>query len=254
MIRSPLFDSWVRCHKPNSKARLRLFCFPYAGAGASTFQSWSNLVPTDVEICAIQLPGREDRLSEPPFTHLSYLVQTLTRVLRPFLKMHFAFFGHSMGGLISFELARQLRRQRESLPIHLFISGFRAPQLPDLQPTLHGLPKPVFERELRKLQGTPEGVLQNPELMNLLLPLLRADFAVCENYVYSTGDPLNCPISVFGGLEDGKVSPEELSAWHFQTRGSFILRMFPGDHFFLQSARKQLLGALAQDLKHGTQF
>lgn len=194
-------------------------------------------------------PGREIRLKEPSFTRLSPLVQTLAQVLHPYLNMPFAFFGHSMGALIGFELARQLRRQYSLGPVHLFVSGRRAPQIPDRSPPIHQLPESALVEELRRLNGTPESVLQNAELMQLVLPVLRADFALCETYVYSTEDPLDCPISAFGGLQDGSVSYDDLAAWRDQTNSSFTLKMIRGNHFFLQSARALILSALSQELQ-----
>jgi medium-chain acyl-[acyl-carrier-protein] hydrolase len=248
MTPSTAFDAWIILPKPNPQARLRLFCFSYAGGGASVFHPWPDLLPPEIEIYAIQFPGREGRLRESPFTRLLPLVQTLTQVLRPYLNPPFAFFGHSLGALVGFELARHLRRQRESEPLHLFVSGHRAPQMPDPDPPIHQLPESAFIAELRRLNGTPEEVLQNKELMELMIPLLRADFAIHETYVYTPEAPLVCPISAFGGLQDDKVSRDNLVAWRDQTDGAFTLRMFPGDHFFLHSAQIQLLQAVSRDL------
>jgi medium-chain acyl-[acyl-carrier-protein] hydrolase len=202
----------------------------------------------EVEICPIQLPGRESRLGEPPFTRLELLLETLVPAIQPYLDKPFAFFGHSMGATISFKLARQLCAQHAPTPVHLFVSGSCAPQIPDPDPPIHHLPDAEFVEELRRFNGTPEAVLQNAELMQLFLPILRADFALHETYVYAAGEPLDCPISAFGGLEDGEVSRDDLAAWRDQTRGAFTLRMFPGDHFFLRSARPHLLQAMSQNL------
>jgi medium-chain acyl-[acyl-carrier-protein] hydrolase len=187
-------------------------------------------------------------VKEPSFTRLSPLLPTLAQVLHPYLNMPFAFFGHSMGAMISFELARQLRRQYGFSPVHLFVSGRRAPQIPNPAPPIHQLPESAFVEELRRLNGTPESVLQNAELMQLVLPILRADFALVETYVYSTEAPLDCPISAFGGLEDGEVSHDDLTAWRDQTNSSFTLSMFPGNHFFLHSARSLILSTVSQEL------
>jgi medium-chain acyl-[acyl-carrier-protein] hydrolase len=248
------FEDILICPKPNPDARLRLFCFPFAGGGTSTFNSWMDGLPLDTqlqtELCAIQLPGRETKSREHPLTRLSSLLEALMPVFDPYLNMPFTFFGHSMGALVSFELARQLRRQAMPGPVHMVVSGHRAPQLPDPQSAIHQLPDTEFLAKLRILGGTPEEVLQNPELMQLFLPVLRADFAVCETYCYTTEEPLDCSITAFGGNDDPRVSREELLAWQTQSHKSFSLRMFPGDHFFLQSARVPVLRVLAQDLKH----
>jgi len=242
-------DSWVTYRKPSPQVRLRLFCFPYAGGGVSIFRAWSDGLPADVEVCPVQLPGRGTRLMEPPFTRLSPLVQALAEALFPLLDKPFAFFGHSLGALVSFELARQLRRQYAVQPVRLFISADRAPQISYRDPPIHSLPEGEFLVELRRLNGTPREVLEDEELRQIMLPLLRADFAVYETYGYRTEPPLNCPISAFGGLQDHRVSRGDLEAWREQTSVSFSLRMFPGDHFFLNTTQPPLLGALSQDLR-----
>ncbi len=240
---------WVNWFKRNPQAHLRLFCFPYAGAGASLFRTWAETLPSDIEICPVQLPGRENRIAQAAFTQWLPLVQTLASVLRPYLDVPFAFFGHSMGALLSFELARQLRAQGLAEPIHLFVSGHRAPQLPNTTPRLCNLTKPELLKELQRLNGTPEAVLQSSELLDLILPTLRSDFAICEGYVYHLDSPLNVPISAFAGTEDRLASPSTVAEWRGQTRSSFKLRSFPGDHFFLHTgARTALLQAISQDL------
>jgi medium-chain acyl-[acyl-carrier-protein] hydrolase len=162
--------------------------------------------------------------------------------------MPYAFFGHSLGALISFELARSLVRGNRAGPGHLFVAGHSAPQVQSREPPLHQLPEPDLIRELERLKGTPREVLQHSELMALLLPVLRADLSINETYVYTPGALLDCPISAFGGLQDSLASRDDLAAWRDQTRGVFTLRMFPGDHFFLHSDRSLLLRAIAQDL------
>ena len=249
MTTATALDSWITCRKPIPQARLRVFCFPYAGSGVSIFRAWSDSLPAEVEVCPVQLPGRGTRLMEPPFTRLSPLIQALAQALFPLMDKPFAFFGHSLGALVSFELARQLRRQYAVQPVRLFISADRAPQIPNRDPPIHNLPEGEFLVELRRLNGTPREVLEDEELRQIMLPLLRADFAVYETYGYSTEPPLNCPISAFGGLQDHRVSRGDLEAWREQTSVSFSLRMFPGDHFFLNTTQPPLLGALSQELR-----
>jgi medium-chain acyl-[acyl-carrier-protein] hydrolase len=240
-------DRWIPFRKPDPQSRLRLFCFPYAGAGALIFHKWSDALRRDIEVCPIQLPGRGTRLTEPPFTKLPGLVEALARVLVPLLDKPFAFFGHSLGALIGFELARQIRRQHGLHPVRLFVSAGRAPQIPHRAPPIHTLPDNEFLAELRRLNGTPRELLDHEELMEVMLPIVRADFALYETYLYSAEPPLTCPISAFGGLQDRKVSASDLEAWRSQTSASFSLRMFPGDHFFLKEPL--LLQALSQELQ-----
>ncbi len=241
-------DQWFGVHRPVSDPALRLFCFPYAGAGASIFRSWPDLLPPGVEVCGIQLPGREGRFKEEPYTRLPDLAQTLAEAVVPYTDVPCAFFGHSMGALVAFALARELRRNERAGPSLLIVSGQRAPQRPDPDPPIHDLPDEEFLREIRELDGTPEAVLANEELLQLLMPVLRADFAVCKTYEYVPEDPLDCPITAFGGIHDTEVSREDMAAWSHQTSASHSLRMFPGGHFSLLDEPAPLLHELSLQL------
>ncbi|MGH9360354.1 MAG: thioesterase II family protein, partial [Thermoanaerobaculia bacterium] len=229
------------------RARFRLFCLPYAGGGASIYRAWRGELPAGVELCPVQLPGRETRLREPPFTRLEPLVAALADAL-PFAALPFAFFGHSMGALVAFELARELRRRGGPEPLHLFLSGRRGPLVPSREEPIYDLPEAQFLERLRQLNGMPEEVLGHGELMALLLPLLRADFALHETWSHRPEEPLAAGISAFGGLADPEVTREDLEGWRGETRGRFHLRSFPGDHFFLHSARALVTAAVARDL------
>ncbi|MBD2166637.1 thioesterase [Calothrix membranacea FACHB-236] len=244
------YNSWVICPKPNPLAVLRLFCFPYAGGSSFIFRTWSDYLPQSLEVCAIELPGRGRQIKLPLFSHIEPLVDAISSAIQPYLDKPFAFFGHSMGGLVSFELARLLRKRYDILPDHLFISGRRAPQIPEPDAPIHNLPEPAFIEELRHLNGTPRAVLENGELMQLFLPILRADFAVLATYIYSPEPPLECQITVFGGLQDSKVSYDELQVWKEQTKSNFNLHMFPGDHFFIHSDQCLLIENLTKYLLH----
>lgn len=228
--------------------RLRLFCLPYAGGGASAFRLWSERLPWNVEVCPVYLPGREHRLREAAFTRLTSLVEALMEGLRPTLDMPFAFFGHSMGALIGFELTRYLRRNALPMPMQLFVSAHRGPQLPMRRAPAHTLSDDELIDLLRRFGGTPQAVLQHAELMKIVLPVLRADFELCETYNYQPEAPLNCPISAFGGEQDTQVNAQELQAWQQQTLHNLTISMFPGDHFFLHSQQALLLQTLAQQL------
>jgi medium-chain acyl-[acyl-carrier-protein] hydrolase len=240
---------WLKCTQPNPGAALRLFCFPYAGGSSLIYRAWPEHLPWTVEVCAVQLPGRGERLGEPPYTNMPALVGALADSLLPHLDKPFAFFGHSMGALISFELIRELRRRGGPTPAHLFVSGRRAPQITKDEPPTYGLPEADFLENVRRFNGTPQEVLEHPELMRLLLPLLRADFAVCQTYVYRPEPPLVCPISAFGGLQDRDVPREYLEAWREQTAAAFSVRMLPGDHFFLRTFQPLLLSTFSQQLR-----
>jgi medium-chain acyl-[acyl-carrier-protein] hydrolase len=201
-----------------------------------------------MELCAIELPGHGTRMAEPLLTRMTELVAAIASSLLPHLDKPFAFFGHSMGAWVSFEVARWLQTHHHLCPVHLFVSGAKAPQLPDLRSPLYQLPEAEFVAALRRLQGTPEAVLEHQELMELMLPILRADFAVLETYTYAPQKLLPCPITAFGGLQDVDVSAEALQAWQHQTTASFSQRMLPGNHFFIHSDQTLLLQLLTQEL------
>lgn len=241
-------ELWLSCPKPNPQARLRLFCFPYAGGSALIYRAWPNLLPADIEVQLLQLPGRGKRLREAPYTDLLKMVADIAPVIRPLLDKPFAFFGHSMGALIGFELTHLLRAEHHLQPAHLFVSGRSAPQLPDTDPPTYELPEEEFVQELRRLGGTPHEVLEHPELMHLMIPLLRADFSVCQTYAFTERPPLSCPLTAFGGLQDHEVPRENLEAWNELTTAACKVRMLPGDHFFLRTSQQQLLQTIAQEL------
>jgi medium-chain acyl-[acyl-carrier-protein] hydrolase len=240
--------TWVRRPRPNSNAKQRLFCFSYAGGGASLFRLWPEYLPPGIEVCPIQLPGREGRVREAPYTKLADLVQDLSEVLTPVLDIPFAIFGHSLGGLIGFELSRLLRKKSALIPGRLIVAACPAPNYPNPNAPIHQLPKQEFIESLKQMDGTPEQVFEDPMLLDFFLPLLRADFAVYETYSYHRDSPLECPISVYGGLDDVSVPVQSLKTWSEQTSRSFKIRMFPGNHYFVRENLGILLQAILDDL------
>jgi surfactin synthase thioesterase subunit len=228
---------------------LRLLCFPYAGGAASAYRSWTEALPAEIDVCPIQLPGRGSRFREAPFRSPSDLLQAAADALRPHLDLPFALFGHSMGALVAFELTRELRRRSWRSPVLLAVSGHEAPHRPDPDPPLAHLPDAEFVEQMRtRYGGIPDEVLAEKELLQVLLPVLRADVLLLESYVYAEEPPLDCALSCFGGQQDHHLRHEDLEAWREQTRGSFTLRTFPGGHFFIESARDAVLRALSEDL------
>ena len=240
---------WLACYKPNPAARVRLFCFPFAGGGASVYRVWAGDLPSDVEVCPVQLPGRETRMREPAIGGMDALIAAAAPALRPLMDMPFCFFGHSMGAVVSFELARHLRRTDGPMPLGMFVSGRRAPHVPNPDPPKFDLPESEFIEEIQRLNGTPDEALQSRELMQLMLPVLRADCEVIDTYTYVDESPFSIPVTAFGGLTDDEAPRDEMDAWSEQTSGRFVLRMLPGDHFFLQTARTSLTGLIARDLQ-----
>ena len=243
-------DNWITFPQPNPQADLRLFCFAYAGGSSIIFRRWLETLPGNIEICPIELPGRGSKIKLTPLNRLEPIIEALSIQIQSYLEKPFAFFGHSMGGLLSFELTRLLYKKYRVSPVHLLISARGAPQLLNLKPPIHNLPKSDFIAQLRDYNGTSNAVLENQELMELFLPILRADFAVLETYTYHHAPPLECPISVFGGLEDNKVTIEELEAWREQTNNSFLLKILPGDHFFINNAHLLLTKQISEILRN----
>lgn len=234
-------------HKFNPRAVLRLFCFPYGGGAARAFRPWTQTLPPEIDVCAIQLPGRGNRLREPPLTKMSLAVELVGKEIVSLLERPYAFFGHSMGAILAFEVARLLRRGGHRGPTHLFVSGHKAPQIPKTEPFTYNLPDAEFIEELERLNGTPKEVLEHPDMMQLMLPLIRADFESIQTYSYKHEPPLDCPITALGGLLDPDISRETIEPWREQTTAAFNLQMFPGDHFFLHQEQARLLRVIAHD-------
>ena len=238
---------WIFGARPNPAARMRLFCFPSAGGGATLYTPWVSQLAPEIEVYPVQLPGRENRMKEPPLQRFDDLIQALAQALQPSLNVPYAFFGHSMGALISFGLTLHLRQQGCRLPEHLFLSAYRAPDT-SLDEPLHDLPEPLFTKKLLELEGTSPEILTNDELRRLFLPLLRADFAVCESYQFQAQEPLACPMTVLGGLQDKRVRQSLLELWQRQTSQRFSIHMLPGNHFFIRSAQAAVLQIITQTL------
>jgi medium-chain acyl-[acyl-carrier-protein] hydrolase len=241
-------NKWCIFPRPNPAATLRLFCFHYAGGSAQAFHGWPGRLPPSVEMGAIQLPGRGHRLSEPHIRRLLPLSRIVAQELLPYLDKPFVFFGHSMGALLCFETSRSLRYENRRQPAHLFVSATKAPHRRILEESLSGLPKSELVKKLREFNGIPVEVLQNDELLDLILPTIRADFELCETYEYHPESLLECPMTIYGGLEDHTVEAERLAAWREMTVGACEIRMFPGGHFYLNNSEAIFLQTFAGDL------
>jgi medium-chain acyl-[acyl-carrier-protein] hydrolase len=241
-------NKWFLFPRPNPAAALRLFCFHYAGGSAQIFHAWPGRLPPGVEMGAIQLPGRGHRLGEPHIRRMAPLSRIIAQELLPYLDKPFVFFGHSLGALLCFETARSLRRENRRQPAHLFVSATESPHRRNSEEPLSGLPKSALVKKLHEFNGAPVEALQNDELLDLMLPTVRADFELCETYEYHPEPPLECPMTIYGGLEDHKVEAERLAAWSEMTVGTSEIRMFPGGHFYLNSSRATFLPTFAGDL------
>jgi medium-chain acyl-[acyl-carrier-protein] hydrolase len=219
-----------RARKPG--ALRRLICFPHAGAGASAYAEWAAHLPDDLELVAVQLPGRQDRIAEEPFTEVGPLVAVLSHALRPVLDLPFAFFGHSGGATLAFELTRTLRARGLPEPGHLFLSGRSAPGVDSRVEQLHGLPDARFCAAIADLGGFDDEILEDDDLLETMLYTLRADFALWEQHRLEAGPPLDCPITVLCGDSDPRAPLAEVEAWEGQTTAAFTLEVFPGGHFY----------------------
>jgi medium-chain acyl-[acyl-carrier-protein] hydrolase len=246
----PVTSRWFHIPRLIADPRLRLLCFPYAGGAAHVFHTWPAGLPRDVEVCAVQLPGRAFRFGEPCIARMEPLIEAIDAAAIPLMDRPFALFGHSMGALLAFELARRLRRRGGPRPAQLVVSGYRAPQLPAPLPPLHTLPAGVFVPELRRRHGAPDNALDDPEILELVLPALRADFEIIETYAYAPEEPLDIPLTALGGHDDAGVPVAHLAAWAEQTRSAFEVSVFPGGHFFLHSAQPELMSRLAYVLRY----
>jgi medium-chain acyl-[acyl-carrier-protein] hydrolase len=241
-----IHNKWLGPVARNPKAEISLFCFPYAGGSAALFSPWPRVLPNFVQVCPVQLPGRGNRHAEPPWRRIDQLADAIAEDLLPvFKEKPFVFFGYSMGASLAFEVAGRLSRRHKIEPQALLIAARRAPQIPLNDPPTHHLPEAEFVEELKRLKGTPAEVIEHRELMELMLPLLRADFEAVETYEYLPSAPLQCPFFVMGGTEDTDVPREFLEAWRTHTLSMCPVTMFPGDHFFLQSQAEMVLKFIA---------
>lgn len=224
-------------HETRPTARFRLFCFANAGGSAVLYREWASAFPPTIDICPVELPGRGLRLAEPRFTSLEPLVASLHQELEPYFDLPFAFLGHSMGGLLSYELTARLEKESQVHPELIFVSAHRAPHLPPTVADTYLLGDQHLLAKLKTLGGTPQKVLENDSLMEIMLPIVRDDFTVCDTYAFTSKPALNCPIIALAGLHDSHVTHAEMEAWQQHTQGHFALHVFPGDHFYINSAR-----------------
>ncbi|MFC6082821.1 thioesterase II family protein [Sphaerisporangium aureirubrum] len=238
--------AWIS-GQPRPDAEVRLFCFAHAGGGAALFRRWEDHLAPGVDVCPVVLPGREGRLRETPYDRMDELITPLTEALRPYADRPYALFGHSMGSAVAWEVARSLT-PGQGEPVLLFVSGRRAPHLPTTRRRFSDLSEDDLLVEMGNLNGTPTEVLDQPGLLDVFLPTLRADFTLNEHYTPLPGPDLTCPISALLGDADPEVDPDEIAAWHDTTKGGFTLRVFPGDHFYLKGPRPEVLDAIQEDL------
>jgi len=242
-------DNWFVCPQAKPGAEMRLFLFPYAGSSPATFWNWAAKFPDHIETWIAHYPGRGSRYNEAPAKKLSTLVNGIFQTIPSLLDKPFAFFGHSLGGLVAYELAHALHRNNLQQPTVLFISACGAPPLHHPQPLIHTLPDPEFLKALQELNGIPQEVVNQPELLEFFIPMLRADFEVAESYRYDPSKkPLACPIVAFSGSDDSRVSPEQMEGWASHTISENKSIYFSGDHFFLNAAKDEIVQSIIQEM------
>ena len=240
---------WLACPQPNPRAQTRLFVFPYAGGGPAAFGQWPGALPSMVETWIAHYPGRGSRYNEAPCTRIQLLAQNLSQAVKPLLDKPFAFFGHSLGALVAFELTKQLHEQSLARPQILFASACGAPDGHDPQPPIHDLPDSQFIQAVNDINGIPSELMSVPELMNLFLPALRADFEAAENYATRPGEfMLSCPIIALGGIDDPQVDRLHMEKWSSYTTAGYRARYYPGDHFFINTARDAVIASISDEL------
>lgn len=239
--------SWLRRFHPAPGGRKRLVCFPHAGGSASFFFPMSRQLRGQVEVLAVQYPGRQDRLAEPPRTAIADLADEIAPAVRDLSAGPLAFFGHSMGAVVAFEVALRLERDAGRRLVRLFVSGRRAPSC-YRDERVHHTDDAGLVAQMRQMQATDPAVLADPELLSMVLPAVRSDYQAVETYRHRPGTAVSCPVTVLLGTEDTLTTVDEAQAWAGHTSGAFELRRFPGGHFFLRDRPGEVVEAVTEHL------
>lgn len=227
--------------------KITLFCLPFAGGGASAYTQWVNKMQSEIIVCPIQLPGREERIMEKPYVNMKLLLADLVKEMESVIQNRYALWGHSMGGKIAYELERQLEGDGYQAQ-YLFVSGSRIPSIPEPNPIYH-LSDEAFKRELERFDGTPKEILENQELLDFFLPMLRADFIMDETYYNDIVTKLHSPIMAFGGDKDREADEEAIQQWKCYTEGSFEYAIFEGAHFYLREHEDEVIQKVLEHLR-----
>ncbi|MFJ1867514.1 thioesterase II family protein [Streptomyces sp. NPDC088097] len=240
-------STWFRTFVPRPAARLRLICFPHAGGAASAYRGWAEMLPPSIEVTAVQYPGRQDRIMVEQAPDMDTLVREATAEIEPFLDRPVAFFGHSMGATVAYEVARSLPRALRPALVHFFASARKAPDdCAPLAPEFRG--DEGMLRYVTGLGGNAGMLLAHEELRELALFVLRGDFHLIDTYTHRPGAPLTCPVTAISGSYDAACTRADAAAWERYTTGAFDLRELNGGHFYLESAPEGLMALLADTL------
>lgn len=241
----------INSYGHKQKRQARVICFPFAGAGAVAFQPWAkHFKDTNIDFLGVSIPGRENLIKEKFETSIERLCEKLLPNIVEISDKPYVFLGHSLGGLIAFELCRLLRRDGHSLPIHLFVSAVRSPNMLNPNTLMHTLSDQQLIKEIGEYGGTPNEILSNPRLLSMILPTLKADFKLFESYEYKEGSPMNIPITALSGIADRIARPEYMHNWKYQTNSEFDQIEYPGNHFFLQNNQHKIIPLLTQALSN----
>ena len=238
--------NWYITHKKNPSALLRLFCFHHSGGGASAYYPWVEQLSPYIELIAIQLPGRENRFSEPLINNLNEITTYLAEGFCYYIDKPFIVFGHSLGALLSFEFTKVIYERHSVFPCHMIVSATKAPHFPFRAKHLSKLDGVCLKEELKIYNGIDERILYNDELLDLFLPIIKNDFSICENYRYLQSRPFLFDILALSGTNDQTVTNEELLGWSDYTTGKFESVFFPGGHFFIHEHKQKILELINQ--------
>lgn len=251
MIDMSHYSKWFPYNNSyNDNALMNVLCFPFAGGTASSYKSWIDPAGPNVNLLPVQLPGREGRMREKPFVKWEEMIRVLESNLMPVFKdKPLVLYGHSMGSKIAFELTHALSKSGVQV-LRLVVSGGTAPDLQSRAPAIYQLEDNAFIEEFRRLNGTPEEVLNNKDLMNLLIPFIRADYTINDTYEFADRVPLDCPITAMGGTDDPDVNESELRAWQRHTSVAFKETMFSGDHFFIFNHEEEVVSEILSDINY----
>jgi medium-chain acyl-[acyl-carrier-protein] hydrolase len=234
-------------NRPRLPPLLRLFCFPCAGGTPSMYRQWSQYLPAWIDLVPVLIPGRESRISEAPFADLEPLTDEIVKAIESATDVPYALFGHSMGSLVAFEAARRLNGGSGRGPSLLMVAGHCAPHLRPRRIQVHSLPDDDFVNYLREIDGTAPEVFEDPSLLEIVMPVLRADFTACETYVFRPGPQLGCPITAFRGIADVEIDESDLASWSMHTTAEFRSHNLPGGHFFVNTAQAQMVSLVIRE-------
>ncbi|MFW6692983.1 thioesterase II family protein [Streptomyces sp. MAR4 CNX-425] len=244
----PIDETWLRRFGAADRPSVRLVCLPHAGGAATTFFPLQRALPPSVDFVAVQYPGRHERRQEQPLSDIHALADRVAEVLRPLTDLPLVLFGHSMGAVVGFETAARLEKDGANAPAGLVASGRHSPATPRAE-NVHLRDDDGLIAEITALSGTDPQVLADPDMRAMILPALRADYTAVENYRYDESFVLRCPVSVFTGSADPRVSAQEAAAWESLTTGAFRVERFAGGHFYLDGAEPAVAAALMRDVR-----